>query len=157
MLGRSGFFAGPHAQDLYTLAPIERAGCGFVLTHAYDPAIRRALIVEARAQRISVDRFTGDCRLAASVVARDDAGAALTRLAEAMGSPSFGANWRLDQIVIRATIDAGSGRPVQTSITVKPPARASFRRHQFEARILDLLHRNGFLRSRAADRAALAA
>lgn len=157
MLGRSGFFAGPDAQDLYTLAPIERAGCGFVLNHAYDPAIRRALIVEARAHRMSVDRFTGGQCLAASVVARDDTGAALTRLAEAMGGASFEAHWRLGQIVIRTTIESEVGKPVQTSITIKPPARAIFRRHQFEGRILDLLHRNGLLRSRIPDRTALAA
>ena len=34
MLGRSGFFAGPDAQNLYTLAPIERTGAGSPSTMA---------------------------------------------------------------------------------------------------------------------------
>ena len=59
MLGRSGFFAGPDAQNLYTLAPIERTGCGFAFHHAFDPAIRQVRIVEAQADRLSMDRFTG--------------------------------------------------------------------------------------------------
>ena len=49
MLGRSGFFAGPDAQNLYTLAPIERTGCGFAFQHGFDPAIRKVRIVEAQA------------------------------------------------------------------------------------------------------------
>ena len=59
MLGRSGFFAGPDAQNLYTLAPIERTGCGFAFQHGFDPAIRKVRIVEAQADRLSVDRFSG--------------------------------------------------------------------------------------------------
>ena len=53
MLGRSGFFAGPDAQNLYTLAPIERIGCGFAFNHAFDPAIRQVRIVEAQADQLS--------------------------------------------------------------------------------------------------------
>lgn len=157
MLGRSGFFAGPDAQNLYTLAPIERAGCGFVLNHAFDPAIRKAQIVEAQADQLSMDRFTGNMRLASSVSARAGRGGALDRLAETMGSQGFGSNWRLKHIVIRLNIDAGSGCPVQVSIMIKPPSRAIFKRHRFEERIITLLHRNGLVHDRYADSAAIAA
>ena len=157
MLGRSGFFAGPDAQNLYTLAPIERTGCGFAFQHGFDPAIRKVRIVEAQADRVSVDRFSGIERLAATFVARDDRGFALNQLAEAMRSPDFGPDRRLRHIVVRVNIDTGSERPGQITAKITPPARASFNRHRFEERILNLLHRNGLLRDRYADCAAIAA
>jgi hypothetical protein len=157
MLGRSGFFAGPDAQNLYTLAPIERTGCGFVFQHGFDPAIRKVRIVEAQADRVSVDRFSGIERLAATFVARDDRGFALNQLADAMRSPDFGPDRRLRHIVFRVNIDTGAGRPGQVTAKITPPARASFNRHRFEERILTLLHRNGLLRDRYADCAAIAA
>jgi hypothetical protein len=76
MLGRSGFFAGPDALNLYTLAPIERVGCGFAFSHAFDPAIRRVRIVEAQADQLSLDQFTGQTRIGATSVARDGDGGA---------------------------------------------------------------------------------
>ncbi|MCB1376357.1 MAG: hypothetical protein KDJ78_19675, partial [Rhodobacteraceae bacterium] len=126
MLGRPGFFAGPDAQNLYTLAPIERVGCGFGFTHAFDPAIRRVRIVEVQADQLSLDRFTGKVRLVSTSVARDSGGAALDRLAETMRSRSFAPEWRLRHIVIRVNVDAGSGRPGQVTVRIKPPASASF-------------------------------
>ena len=157
MLGRSGFFAGPDAQTLYTLAPIERTGCGFAFQHGFDPAIRKVRIVEAQADRVSVDRFSGTERLASTFVARDDRGGALDQLAEAMRSPVFGPDRRLRHIVFRVNIDAGSDRPGQVTAKITPPARASFNRHRFEERILTLLYRNGLLHDRYADSAAVAA
>ena len=41
MLGRPGFFAAEGAQDLYTLAPIERTGPGFRFHHGFDQASGR--------------------------------------------------------------------------------------------------------------------
>ena len=51
MLGRPGFFAAESAQDLYTLAPIERKGPGFRFHHGFDQGIRQVKIVEAQARR----------------------------------------------------------------------------------------------------------
>ncbi len=157
MLGRSGFFSGPDAQNLYTLAPIERTGCGFAFQHAFDPAIRKVRIVEAQADRLSMDRFSGTTRLASTVVARDDRGGALDQLAEAMRSPVFGPDRRLRHIVVRVNIDVSSGRPGQVTAKITPPAKANFNRHRFEERILTLLHRNGLIHDRHACGAAVAA
>ena len=157
MLDRSGFFSGPDAQNLYTLEPIERAGCGFVFNHAFDPAIRSVRIVEAQADQLGADRLTGDVRPASTSLTRDSRGGALARLAETMRSPSFGRDWRLRQITIRVKLDTDVGRPGQVTVTIKPPARAAFARHQFEDRILSLLHRNGLIHDRHACSAAFAA
>lgn len=157
MLGRSGFFAGPDAQNLYTLAPIERVGCGFAFTHAFDPAIRRVRIVEVQADQLSLDRFTGKVRLISTSVARDSGGAALDRLAETMRSRSFAPEWRLRHIVIRVNVDAGSGRPGQVTVRIKPPASASFSRNRYEGRIVTLLQRNGLVHDRYAYGAVIAA
>lgn len=157
MLDRSGFFSGPDSQNLYTLAPIERAGCGFVFNHAFDPAIRFVRIVEAQADQLSTDRFTGEVRLASTSLARDSRGGALNLLAETMRNPSFGRDWRLRQIAIRVNLESGGGRPGQVTVTIKPPARAIFARHQFEDRILTLLHRNGLIHDQYACSAAIAA
>jgi hypothetical protein len=157
MLGRSGFFAGPDAQNLYTLAPVERVGCGFAFTHAHDPAIRRVRIVEAQADQLSVDLATGHTRIGATAVARDGDGGALDQLADTMRSRSFRPDWRLRHIVIRVYIDAGIGRPSQITAKITPPASAIFARHRFEERIMTLLQRNGFLHERYADSAAIAA
>jgi len=157
MLGRSGFFSGPDAQNLYTLAPIERTGCGFAFQHGFDPAIRTVRIVEAQADRLSVDPFSGTSRLASTFVARDDQGGALDQLAEAMHSPVFGSDRRLRHIVFRVNIDVGTGRPGQVTAKIAPPARATFNRHRFEERILTLLHRNGLVYDRYTDCAAIAA
>ena len=157
ILGRSGFFAGPDAQNLYTLAPIERTGCGFAFRHAFDPAIRTVRIVEAQADRLSVDPFSGTARLASTFVARDDQGGALEQLAEAMRSPVFGPDRRLRHIVFRVSIDTGVGRPGQITAKIAPPGRATFNRHRFEQSILTLLHRNGLVHDRYAYSAAIAA
>lgn len=157
IIGRSGFFAGPDAQNLYTLAPIERVGCGFAFTHAFDPAIRRVRIVEVQADQLSLDRFTGKARLVSTSVARDNGGAALDRLAETMRSRSFSPEWQLRHIVIRVNVDAGPGRPGQVTVMIKPPASASFSRNRFEERIVALLQRNGLVHDRYAYGAVIAA
>jgi hypothetical protein len=157
MLGQSGFFAGPDAQNLYTLAAIERVGCGFAFNHAFDPAIRRVRIVEAQADQLSHDPSTGTTRLVSASVARDDGGGALDRLAETMRSRSFGPDWKLRQIVVRVNIDAGAGRPGQVTVQISPPAKATFRRHRFEGRIMTLLQRKGLVHDRYSYGAAIAA
>lgn len=157
ILERPGFFAGPDASNLYTLAPIERVGCGFAFNHAFDPAIRRVRIVEAQADQLSLDQVTSQTRISSTSVARDGDGGALDRLADAMRSRSFGPDWRLRHIVIRVNIDAGIGRPGQITAKITPPASAIFARHRFEERIMTLLQRNGFLHERYTDCAAIAA
>lgn len=157
MLNHPGFFAAQDAQKLYTLAPIERAGCGFSIKHAFDPGIRKVRIVEAQADRLRTDERSGDLRPAWSFLARDGRGNALMRLAEIMRGPSFETGWRLNHIVIRVELDAGAARPARVTVKIKPPASAIFKRHRFEDRILTLLRRNGLVHDRFADRAAFAA
>jgi hypothetical protein len=157
VLGRSGFFAGPDAQNLYTLAPIERVGCDFAFTHAFDKAIRRVRIVEAQADQLSLDRFTGHTRVVATSVTRDGDGGALHQLAESMRSRCFAPDWRLRHVVIRVNIDASTGRPGQVTVKIRPPASAIFSRHWFEERIMTLLQRNGLVHERYAYGAVIAA
>jgi hypothetical protein len=114
-------------------------------------------IVEAQADQLSLDQFTGQTRIGATSVARDGDGGALDRLAETMRSRSFGPDWRLRHIVVRVNIDAGTGRPGQVTARITPPASAIFARHRFEDRIMNLLQRNGLVHDKYANSAAIAA
>ena len=71
MLESPDFFAAPDSQDLYTLAPIETAGFSFAFDHAFDPTIRRVQIVEAQADRITIDSRSGEGRRSWSLTMRD--------------------------------------------------------------------------------------
>jgi hypothetical protein len=158
MLDRPGFFASPSAQQLYTLAPIERAGLSFRLTHAYDTQIRQVQIVEAQANRMGIDPRTGEERILRSAVSRDSEGEALAWLGDREPGLRFGAGaWRLSHIVIRVHLDVGERRVARVTVKLKPPARAMFRRQRFEDQIMTLLRRNGLCHERDADFAAVAA
>jgi len=149
MLNRPSFFAAADAQDLYTLQPVERAGFGFTLNHAFDPGIRRVQIVEVQADRITTDLQTGDERVWWSIVTRDSRDNALARFGEANHGTSFGDNaWRLNHLVIRVHFDVGDRRPARVTVKIKPPATAMFKRQRFEGRIMELLRRNGLCRER---------
>ena len=151
MLGRPGFFAAEGAQDLYTLAPIERTGPGFRFHHGFDQGIRQVKIVEAQARRPVEDRQIGNAFAASKLVARDARACALARLDEIMRGERLGEDWRLEHVVIRIALDAGPERPAQLTAKIKPPAKAVFPRHRHEGRVLNLLRRNGLVRDRHAD------
>ncbi|MGF1660568.1 MAG: hypothetical protein ACFCUS_14185 [Rubrimonas sp.] len=157
LLGRPGFFAFEDAQNLYTLAAIERAGGGFAFRHGFDPGIRRVCIVEARADRVIGVAATGRSLRADAYVARAVSGSAVARLEELMGERRLGASWRLRHVVIRVDFDVPGARPARVTVKLRPPATAAFRRDRFENRIMTLLHRNGLIHDRYADRAAVAA
>lgn len=157
MLGKSGFFAGEDAQNLYTVGPIQRAGFGFAFNHAFDPGIQRVQITEVQVDRLGTDQRTGETRTFYSYVARDGRDNALLRLGELMQGSRLGADWRLNHIVIRVHFATGGPRPKKVTVKLKPPAQAMFKRQQFEARIMTLLKRNGLLHERDASSAAIAA
>lgn len=157
MMQRPGFFAAQDAQNLYTLAPIERVGCGFTFNHAFDPGIREVQIVEAQANLIGIHPRSGEPRVMRSVSSRDGFGNALATLPDVMRGERFGTNWHLNHIVVRIHFDVGGPRPAKVTVKVKPPASAIFKRHRFEDRIMTLLRRNGLVHAPFADGAAIAA
>jgi hypothetical protein len=157
MLGRPGFFAAEGAQDLYTLAPIERTGPGFRFHHGFDHGIRQVKIVEAQARRPVEGRQVGNAFAASKLVARDARACALGRLDEIMHGERLGEDWCLEHVVIRIALDAGPERPAQLTAKIKPPVKAIFPRHTHEGRVLNLLRRNGLVRDRHADCALAAA
>jgi len=161
VLGRPGFFAFEDAQNLYTLAPIEHAGRDFAFRHGFDPGIRRVRIVEARADRVIGDGC-GDAtqghRLETDVqVARSSRGSAVAQLVEMIGASLLGVSWRLRHVVFRVEFDVSGARPASVTVKLRPPATAAFPRTAFENRIMKLLHCNGLIHDRYADRAAAAA
>ena len=89
--------------------------------------------------------------------ARDGRDNALARLGELMHGARFGADWRLNHIVVRVHFATGSARPKKVTVKLKPPAHAMFKRQQFEGRIMMLLKRNGLLCERDAGQAVIAA
>lgn len=157
MLQRPAFFAAPDAQNLYTLQLIERAGFGFIFNHDFDPGIQRVQIVEAQVDRIGLDPRSGHVRTFWSHVTRDNRDNALARLGETMRGVRFGADWRLNHLVLRVYISTGSPKPTKLSIKLKPPDLAMFKRHRFEGRIMTLLRRNGLVNDREPLQAAVAA
>jgi hypothetical protein len=157
MLNRPGLFAAQDAQNLYTLAPIERVGRGFRFNHAFDPGIREVQIVAAQADLMGANRRTGQPRVLRSVSSRDGFENALVGLFDAMRGEPFGSEWRLNHVDIRVHFDVLGSRPAKVTVKVKPPASAIFKRHRFEDRIMTLLRRNGLVHDRFAHHAAIAA
>ncbi|MBF0093033.1 MAG: hypothetical protein HQL34_00655 [Alphaproteobacteria bacterium] len=158
MLDQPEFFAGADSRRLYTLAAVERAGFGFAFDHAFDPGIVRVQIVEVQADRISIDHLTGEERGQWSLIARDSRGNALARLAEMTRGLVFGSeSFRLGHMILRVHFDVGRKQPARVTVKIKPPDTAAFKRLMFEARIIELLKRNGFCRDRNPAPAAVAA
>lgn len=157
-LGKPGFFRGPDAMNLYTLSPVERGWPEFRVTHAFDRRIRNVRIVEAQVDRVSRDLFGVLDGVEWSFLARDGKECALARLAASRPEVEFGSgDWRIGHIVLRVRIDTGRRVPASVTVKVKPQATASFKRHRFEAQIVELLRRNGFCRDRDDDLAPVAA
>lgn len=157
ILRRPGFFAAPEAQDLYTLAPVEREGFAFMFEHAFDPGIRRVQITEVQVDRVGTDPRTGQTRTLHSHVTRDGRDNALARLRENAPGIVFGSDWRLNHLTLRVHFDVGDARPATVTVKIKPPRTAMFKRHRFESRIMTLLRRNGLINDRAPVRAVAAA
>jgi hypothetical protein len=158
MLGNPGFFAAPDSQSLYTLTPIELAGFGFRFTHAFDASIRRVQIVEVQADRINTDPRTGEVRSYETFTARDHKDNALARLGEIAPAIAFRLDaYRIGHIVIRIHFDVGEKKPVRVAVKIRPPGIAMFKRHRFEAQIMELLRRNGLCNEREPSQTALAA
>jgi hypothetical protein len=159
MLDAPDFFAGEDSQDLYTLAPVEAAGLGFVVERAFDPTILGVQIVEVQIDRITTDLQTKDVAVMNSFVSKDSRGNALAKFADlAKSGIAFGPNtYRIGHMVLRVRLALPRGGETKVTIKIKPPSQATYRRHQFEARIMELLRRNGFCRDREPGTAAIAA
>jgi hypothetical protein len=148
MLERPKFFAAPDAQELYTLKPVEAAGFGFTFDHAFDPAIRRVQIVEAQADRITIDPRSGEERRSWSLTMRDNSNALFRLGSEARRIVFSQDGYRLNHIVFRVQIEPEGERPARLTVKLKPPGSAMFKRERFEGQIMTLLRRNGLCRER---------
>lgn len=158
LLGRPGFFAGPQAQRLYTLASVERQWPAFKVTHLFDPAIRHVRIIEAQVEQRTLDLFGEPGKAEGSIIARDSQNCALKRLHEMCPTIEFSSGvWRLAQIVLRVQIETGTSRRASVTVKLRPAAAATFKRQRFEGQIMELLRRNGFCHARIADQSAVAA
>ena len=157
VLGRPGFFASDHAQNLYTLDRVQQVGFGFRFTHEFDDFIQRVQITEVQVDRVGADAKTGETRTFFSYVARDGRDNALARLGEMMRGASLGADWRLNHLVFRVHFGKPGTRTKKVVVKLKPPAHAVFKRIHYEDRILRLLRRNGMLHDRDASGSAVAA
>lgn len=158
MLGRPGFFAGEDCQDLYTLERIENVGFSFRVNHAFDVGIQQVDIVEVQIDRIGTDPRSGEAAVEAQNVTRDFRGNALTRLHEFGDRVSFSTGrYRIGHIIIRIHFGDGRSRASRVTVKIKPPSLAVFKRQRFEARVMELLRRNGFCRERQPAEAAAAA
>lgn len=140
ILERPGFFSGDDAQDLYTLERIERAGADFRFEHAYDPMIERVEIIEAAAD-LMVPGRNGFPRVERSLRSRRIQGGALNHLTEA--TRHFPGEWRLGELLFRIYFRGDGRRQPQVTVKIRPPGLVQFRRTQHEARVLDLIERNG--------------
>lgn len=158
ILGRPGFFAGEDCQDLYTLERIESVGFGFQVNHAFDSGILRVDIVEVQIDRIGSGSQGDYATVEAQNLTRDFRGSALARLTEFGERVSFASGrYRIGHIVIRVHFGDGRSRASRVTVKIKPPSLAVFKRQRFEARIMELLRRNGFCRDRQPTEAAAAA
>lgn len=157
ILGRPGFFAGEDCQQLYTLERIERVGLGFKLEHAYDPGIQRVEIIEVQLDRLDAEARDGYQLVQAAHTTRSFSGSALMRVQQHTDRVVFGTGrYRIGHVVLRVHF-AGRRRTTSLQVKIKPPSLAVFKRHRFEARVMELLRRNGFCLDRQPSDVAAAA
>lgn len=141
ILRRPTFFDHEDSQKLYTLRPIQEAGCEFKPDCSWDPGVRSCRIVEI--QVTPVGAATGR---APSVIIRDPWNA-VGRLGEYMpGLDLQRAFINYAKFAISFDVD---GKTRRVTVRVKPPGIASFKRTRFEGRVMEILRRNGFCRDRA--------
>lgn len=157
ILHRPGFFAGEDCRNLYSLAPIERTGLGFKIDHAFDPGIQNVEIIEVQLDRLDAEAQQGHQVVLATHVTRSFSGSALMRVQQHTDRVVFGpGRYRIGHIVLRIQF-AAKRRPASVTVKIKPPSLAMFKRHRFEARVMDLLRRQGFCLDRQPAEAAAAA
>ncbi|MBW7946833.1 MAG: hypothetical protein H3C60_10440, partial [Sphingomonadaceae bacterium] len=147
ILARPRFFDGPHARDLYTLAPIAEEGPDFAFDHAFDERILEVRIVAAAADLLTRDE-EGRWRLQRSWTSRDAAGGALRHFHRS--EVRFNRGWRLGEITFRILLRGEGKRPAQVTVRLKPPGTLAFRRTRHEKTILELIARNGLMTDRDA-------
>lgn len=157
LIGKPGFFNRPDARRLYTLAPVERAGFGYRITHAFDPGVRKVTIFEAEVQHVGLDRRTGRTRVYHRLIMRDPSGDALASLGHHAPGIRFGPDWQLSRLGIEVEIDNGTAKPDRVRVMLKPPAVAKFKRHRHEHRVFELLRHNGLVHGRDSRPSAVAA
>jgi len=162
LLLKPGFFAGEDCQDLYTLEWIEAKGLGFMVDHAFDPAIKQVDIVEVQLDRLGAPLRSNDppmieaCHVTRGFGARPNA---LRSVAEHTDRVVFGTGrYRIGHAVFRVLFETRRGRrPASVTVKIKPPSVAAFKRHSYERRVMELLRRNRFCREREPIEASAAA
>ena len=112
MLDRPGFFAAQDAQNLYTLAPIERAGCRIRLQPRLRSGHSAGADRRGAGRPARVGRRCGRVRRPASFVARDSARTRSTG-SRGHGRPGLRPGWRLSHIVVRITSTPDADRPAK--------------------------------------------
>jgi len=140
VLNEPWMFASDDAQDLYSLEVVEKAGAGFAMDHQYDPAIEKVLIIEAAAD-LMVPGKDGYLRVARTLRSRDLSGKALAHFSET--PVGFGGSWVLGEMVLRVFFKGEGTRKPQVTVKIRPPSVVQFRRTQHEARVMELIERNG--------------
>jgi hypothetical protein len=157
ILRRPGFFAGEDCQQLYSLERIEQAGLGFKIEHAFDPEIKRVDIIEVQLDRLDAEAREGEVIVQATHLTRSFSGSALMRVLQHTDRVVFGpGRYRIGHVVLRVYF-MGKRRATSVTVKIKPPSLAAFKRHRFEARVMELLRRNGFCLERQPGEAAVAA
>jgi hypothetical protein len=128
------------------------------MNHAFDVGIQQVDIVEVQIDRIGTNPRSGEAAVEAQNVIRDFRGNALTRLSEFGDRVSFSTgHYRIGHIIIRIHFGDGRSRASRVTVKIKPPSLAVFKRQRFEARVMELLRRNGLCRERQPAEAAVAA
>lgn len=145
VLGEPGLFANDDAQDLYSLDVVEKAGPGFSIDHQYDPAIEKVLVIEAAAD-LMVPGKDGYCKVARTLRSRDLSGKALEHFRET--PVGFGGTWMLGEMVLRIFFKGEGTHQPQVTVKIRPPSVLQFRRTQHEARVIELIERNGMMQDR---------
>jgi hypothetical protein len=154
LLGNPQFFAGADAQNLYTLAPINRAGPAFRFRSDWDRDLQRVRVTEIEVDEGEDDGLRRKRHSSWSMRVRDEDNAIL-RLAELVPDLDW-ESIRINYLKLEFTFSLGD-KPRRIIVKVKPPVAVSFRRDAFEVRILEHLRRNGFCLDRELAGAAVAA
>jgi hypothetical protein len=154
MLGDTDFFKGANAEQIYTLAPIQRQGTGFRFNHAWDPDTNAILVKEIQIDE-GEHEVDGKVRYSPWAMTVRDSQNAIVRLVELAPDIDFD-DLRISYVKLEFRFESG-GREHKVIVKVKPPNIASFRNHAFEKQILEHLERNGIRLTRQPVATAVAA
>jgi hypothetical protein len=140
MLVKPGFFARDDSQDLSTLAPVEQSKFKFAFDHRYDPTIKRVRVVEAEAVRALASSTASGTAAQYKIVVHDpiDALARMGNTTNVAFPP-----YRLSGLSFRIEFDSATGRSPGMTVRLASKSTAAFKRDVHEARIMELLRRNG--------------